>query len=195
MADRAPPAPDPVPGDAPAAIVSGANSAAAAAPRYKQTKMGKCIGGGSFGDVYEGTCEGKVVAIKVRPLQTNTRSRARSSPYSPSSSPDPSPDLNPNQQMHVRRGNKADIMREADLMRGCDSKYIIKLLDAFVPDHDPTVVWLVMELCFDSVDAVMKRQGRPFTEPELAFVVVGVANALDFLHTAKIIHRDIKAAD
>ena len=91
------------------------------------------------------------------------------------------------------------IKTEVDLMRRCTSKCVVRLLDAFekTDDEDGGLrMWLVMELCFDSVDGVMKRRDEAFAEAELVYVVAGVTQALDYLHTeCKIIHRDIKAAD
>ena len=91
------------------------------------------------------------------------------------------------------------IKTEVDLMRRCTSKYVVQLLDAFEKTDKSGLrreMWLVMELCFDSVDGVMKRRDEAFAEAELVYVVAGVTQALDYLHTeCKIIHRDIKAAD
>ena len=92
------------------------------------------------------------------------------------------------------------IKTEVDLMRRCTSKYVVQLLDAFEKTTDKSglrrEMWLVMELCFDSVDGVMKRRDEAFAEAELVYIVAGVTQALDYLHTeCKIIHRDIKAAD
>jgi len=98
------------------------------------------------------------------------------------------------------QGEAAEAIKtEVDLMRRCTSKYVVQLLDAFEKTDKSGLrreMWLVMELCFDSVDGVMKRRDEAFAEAELVYVVAGVTQALDYLHTeCKIIHRDIKAAD
>ena len=96
------------------------------------------------------------------------------------------------------QGEAAEAIKtEVDLMRRCTSKYVVQLLDAFEKtDKSGLKMWLVMELCFDSVDGVMKRRDEAFAEAELVYIVAGVTQALDYLHTeCKIIHRDIKAAD
>jgi len=98
------------------------------------------------------------------------------------------------------QGEAAEAIKtEVDLMRRCTSKYVVQLLDAFEKTDKSGLrreMWLVMELCFDSVDGVMKRRDEAFAEAELVYIVAGVTQALDYLHTeCKIIHRDIKAAD
>ena len=98
------------------------------------------------------------------------------------------------------QGEAAEAIKtEVDLMRRCTSKYVVQFLDAFEKTDKSGLrreMWLVMELCFDSVDGVMKRRDEAFAEAELVYVVAGVTQALDYLHTeCKIIHRDIKAAD
>ena len=91
-----------------------------------------------------------------------------------------------------------DIEREIRIMSGGKSLYIIQLLDAFkVMSPTGVDVWLVMEFCCaGSTLDMMRRQGKPFTEQQSAWVVKGVAHALFFVHTVlNAIHRDIKVAN
>ena len=52
-----------------------------------------------------------------------------------------------------------------------------------------------MEFCrLGSAHDLMQRRDAPFAEAEIAWVVTGVARALEYMHSSrKAIHRDIKA--
>lgn len=57
-------------------------------------------------------------------------------------------------------------------------------------------LWLVMEYCnAGSVIDLIKITKRQLTEYEIASIVQAVLRGLDYLHTRKMIHRDIKAGN
>ncbi|CAH8465494.1 unnamed protein product [Schistosoma mattheei] len=55
--------------------------------------------------------------------------------------------------------------------------------------------WLVMEYCIGSVADVLEVHKKPLREDEIACIVQEVLTGLDYLHSEKRIHRDIKAAN
>ena len=89
-----------------------------------------------------------------------------------------------------------DIKREIKIMRECACDYIIAYRDAFIREHEMrSTLWVVMEFCrVGSTLDVMRRQGKPLTEQQSAWVIRGMLYALDYMHTERrAIHRDIKA--
>ena len=100
--------------------------------------------------------------------------------------------------MPLQSDTAEDIKREIKIMRECACDYIIAYRDAFIREHEMrSTLWVVMEFCrVGSTLDVMRRQGKPFTEQQSAWVIRGMLFALDYMHTERrAIHRDIKAAN
>lgn len=86
-----------------------------------------------------------------------------------------------------------DYMVEIDILAKCEHRYIVKLLDAFY--HDNTL-WIMIEFCpGGAVDATMLELDRGLTEPQIKVVTRQMLEALVYLHSIKIIHRDLKAGN
>ncbi|XP_071316635.1 serine/threonine-protein kinase 10 [Trachinotus anak] len=86
-----------------------------------------------------------------------------------------------------------DYMVEIDILAKCDHRYIVKLLDAFYHDNK---LWIMIEFCpGGAVDATMLELDRGLTEPQIRVVCRQMLEALDYLHSMKIIHRDLKAGN
>uniref|UniRef100_A0A4W6EML5 non-specific serine/threonine protein kinase n=1 Tax=Lates calcarifer TaxID=8187 RepID=A0A4W6EML5_LATCA len=86
-----------------------------------------------------------------------------------------------------------DYMVEIDILAKCDHRYIVKLLDAFYHDNN---LWIMIEFCpGGAVDATMLELDRGLTEPQIKVVCRQMLEALDYLHSMKIIHRDLKAGN
>ncbi|KAM9846781.1 serine/threonine-protein kinase 10 isoform 2-T2 [Aulostomus maculatus] len=84
-------------------------------------------------------------------------------------------------------------MVEIDILAKCDHRYIVKLLDAFYHDNN---LWIMIEFCpGGAVDATMLELDRGLTEPQIKVVCRQTLEALEYLHTMKIIHRDLKAGN
>lgn len=84
-----------------------------------------------------------------------------------------------------------EIQREIDMLRACESNYVVKY-------HGCTLVgtklWIVMEMMAGgSVRELI--QIKVMNEQQIAIVLSQVLLALDFLHRGRKIHRDIKAAN
>lgn len=86
-----------------------------------------------------------------------------------------------------------DYMVEIDILAKCDHRYIVKLLDAFYHDNK---LWIMIEFCpGGAVDATMLELDRGLTEPQIKVVCRQMLEALAYLHSMKIIHRDLKAGN
>ncbi|CAJ1063505.1 serine/threonine-protein kinase 10 [Xyrichtys novacula] len=86
-----------------------------------------------------------------------------------------------------------DYMVEIDILAKCDHRYIVKLLDAFYHDNK---LWIMIEFCpGGAVDATMLELDRGLTEPQIKVVCKQMLEALVYLHSMKIIHRDLKAGN
>ncbi|XP_033834077.1 serine/threonine-protein kinase 10 [Periophthalmus magnuspinnatus] len=86
-----------------------------------------------------------------------------------------------------------DYMVEIDILAKCDHRYIVKLLDAFYHDNK---LWIMIEFCpGGAVDANMLELDRGLTEPQIKVVCRQMLEALLYLHSMKIIHRDLKAGN
>ncbi|KAF7663941.1 hypothetical protein LDENG_00195700 [Lucifuga dentata] len=86
-----------------------------------------------------------------------------------------------------------DYIVEIDILAKCDHRYIVKLLDAFYYDAK---LWIMIEFCpGGAVDATMLELDRGLTEPQIKVVCRQMLEALDYLHSMKIIHRDLKAGN
>ncbi|XP_056140523.1 serine/threonine-protein kinase 10 [Lampris incognitus] len=86
-----------------------------------------------------------------------------------------------------------DYMVEIDILAKCDHCYIVKLLDAFYYDNN---LWIMIEFCpGGAVDATMLELDRGLTEPQIKVICRQMLEALVYLHSMKIIHRDLKAGN
>jgi serine/threonine-protein kinase 24/25/MST4 len=84
-----------------------------------------------------------------------------------------------------------EIQREIDMLRACESKYVVKYYGCVVVGRK---LWMVMEFMgAGSVRELIKV--KPMTEQQIANVLSQVLHALEFLHRGRKIHRDIKAAN
>ncbi|XP_069754893.1 serine/threonine-protein kinase 10 isoform X2 [Narcine bancroftii] len=86
-----------------------------------------------------------------------------------------------------------DYMVEIEILASCDHIYIIKQLDAFFYENK---LWIMIEFCpGGAVDATMLELERGLTEPQIRVVARQMLEAVDYLHSQKIIHRDLKAGN
>ncbi|XP_063059741.1 serine/threonine-protein kinase 10 isoform X2 [Engraulis encrasicolus] len=86
-----------------------------------------------------------------------------------------------------------DYVVEIDILASCDHHYIVKLLDAFY--HD-TKLWIMIEFCAGgAVDATMLELDRGLLEPQIKVICRQMLEGLVYLHSKKIIHRDLKAGN
>jgi serine/threonine protein kinase len=80
--------------------------------------------------------------------------------------------------------------REAKALAQLDHPYILKVLDYGEQEGIP---YLVMP--FVQGGTLKQKMGRPMPYREAASLLAPIANALDYAHRRKIIHRDVKPAN
>ncbi|CDK26764.1 unnamed protein product [Kuraishia capsulata CBS 1993] len=96
-------------------------------------------------------------------------------------------DPNPNVQ--------TQIMRELNFNRSCKSKYIVDYYGTFMDEEDASIYICMEFMGGTSLDAIYKniksRNGR-IGEKVIGKIAESVLQGLSYLHSRKIIHRDVK---
>uniref|UniRef100_UPI00358F8F39 LOW QUALITY PROTEIN: serine/threonine-protein kinase 10-like n=1 Tax=Myxine glutinosa TaxID=7769 RepID=UPI00358F8F39 len=86
-----------------------------------------------------------------------------------------------------------DYMVEIDILASCEHPNIVGLLDAFYFENK---LWIMIEFCSGgAVDAIMFELERGLQELEIQVMCRQILEALDYLHSHRIIHRDLKAGN
>ena len=134
------------------------------------------IGHGAFGSVYKAIHNStkKTYAIKIIDYSKG----------------------NNKENNNVIKYNYFSIQQEASLMRLInDSNYIVKYYGSYFSRNSNTL-WLILEYCSSgSASDLMMSMERTFSEVEVATIMEMVLQGLILIHSKKLIHRDIKAAN
>ncbi|XP_055968284.1 serine/threonine-protein kinase 10 [Sorex fumeus] len=86
-----------------------------------------------------------------------------------------------------------DYMVEIEILATCEHPYIVRLLGAY---YYESKLWIMIEFCAGgAVDAIMLELDRGLTEPQIQVVCRQMLEALAFLHSKRVIHRDLKAGN
>lgn len=81
--------------------------------------------------------------------------------------------------------------KEIQLVGELDHPFITKFYRSYVKDEN---LWIVMELCeIGSLSRVLQENGAGLTEDVVASVCAHMVQALHYLHSKQLIHRDLKA--
>uniref|UniRef100_A0A6A7FWR3 non-specific serine/threonine protein kinase n=1 Tax=Hirondellea gigas TaxID=1518452 RepID=A0A6A7FWR3_9CRUS len=89
----------------------------------------------------------------------------------------------------------SDLQKEIDILRSCRSEYIVGYVGSYVHEQDNTI-WIVMEFCLaGSVIDLMTICRRTMTEDQIAVICREALFGLKFLHSSRLIHRDVKAGN
>ncbi|XP_034312173.1 serine/threonine-protein kinase 3 isoform X5 [Magallana gigas] len=86
-----------------------------------------------------------------------------------------------------------EIIKEISIMQQCDSVFIVKYYGSYFKNTD---LWIVMEYCgAGSVSDIMRLRNKTLTEEEIATILYDALKGLEYLHSRRKIHRDIKAGN
>lgn len=86
-----------------------------------------------------------------------------------------------------------EIIKEISIMQQCDSPYIVKYYGSYFKNTD---LWIVMEYCgAGSVSDIMRLRKKTLTEEEISTILYYTLKGLEYLHSRRKIHRDIKAGN
>lgn len=90
--------------------------------------------------------------------------------------------------------NSADVRNPNDVLAfRCDHKGITKFIDAYFHQDQ---LWIIIEKCTGgSFSSILDKRANGLTEPEVQTCAYQLLDAVQYLHSLKIIHRDINAAN
>lgn len=95
--------------------------------------------------------------------------------------------------LEVENEDTAELQKEISILRECDCEWIVRYKGSYRKDG---AIWIVMEFCgAGSLCDLMAITERTLTEEQIAVVMRQCLYGLDYLHSKKKIHRDIKSGN
>ncbi|KAL4495229.1 hypothetical protein ABPG72_007336, partial [Tetrahymena utriculariae] len=95
-------------------------------------------------------------------------------------------------KMVPNEGDSA-LEKEIRMLKECQSEYVVKYYASYYKDQH---LWLIMEYCAaGSIIDLVKITRIQLNEQQIASILQSTLKGLQYLHSNKIIHRDIKAGN
>lgn len=86
-----------------------------------------------------------------------------------------------------------EIIKEISIMQQCDSPYVVRYYGSYFKNTD---LWIIMEYCgAGSVSDIIRLRKKTLSECEIATILSDALKGLEYLHSNRKIHRDIKAGN
>ncbi|KAL4714280.1 hypothetical protein ACJJTC_009632 [Scirpophaga incertulas] len=87
----------------------------------------------------------------------------------------------------------ADFTVEIDILSECRHPNVVGLHEAYFLENK---LWMLLEYCDGgALDSVMSELEKGLSEPQIAYVCREMCRGLQFLHSRRVIHRDLKAGN
>ncbi|GMR43684.1 hypothetical protein PMAYCL1PPCAC_13879, partial [Pristionchus mayeri] len=84
---------------------------------------------------------------------------------------------------------KSKMVQEISIHRRLSHSHVVRLIDCF---EDVDNVYVILELCKRRSLMELHKRRRGITEPEARYFTSQIADAVEYLHLNKVIHRDLK---
>lgn len=85
-----------------------------------------------------------------------------------------------------------DITRELIVLSSLNHRNTIQFKGCYLKEH---TAWLVMEYCLGSTSDIVEVHKKPLREEEIAAICTDALSGLEYLHSFRYIHRDVKAGN
>ncbi|KAI6239143.1 Protein kinase domain-containing protein [Aphelenchoides fujianensis] len=86
-----------------------------------------------------------------------------------------------------------DMAVEIAILSSCDHPNVVGLLDAYFFENK---LCMMLEFCAGgAIDNIMQELLKPLTEPQIAYITHYICEALSYMHSIHVIHRDLKAGN
>ena len=141
--------------------------------------FGLHMGSGTYANVFKARYESKMVAMKVTDYASSCKRLAKQ-------------ELSVLQILKVILFPISTLINPICLLKDKPHKYIVKFIEYFY-NRDKTYVWFLLEWFngMDMADKLDYNKG-PFSEKVAKHYFIQIVDAIKFLHTQNIVHRDIK---
>ena len=88
-----------------------------------------------------------------------------------------------------KRENKTKLLSEIKIHKSLRHPNIVNFVDCF---EDDVNVYILLEICPNQSLMELLKTRKRVSEPEVRFFMVQIVGAIKYLHSRRVIHRDLK---